>query len=76
MERKVRAAGRRWTVGDIAMVADGQWAVGARAGGGRDEDTLVERRVEDGRQVELTLDELARKVGSRVRDAHHGEDPG
>ncbi|MFD8799279.1 hypothetical protein [Streptomyces atroolivaceus] len=30
MERKIRAAGRPWTVGDIAMVADGQWGVGAQ----------------------------------------------
>ena len=34
LERKIRSAGRQWTVGDIAMVADGQWAIGARAGGG------------------------------------------
>lgn len=27
LERKIRAAGQPWTVGDIAMVADGQWAV-------------------------------------------------
>ncbi|MFJ4603777.1 hypothetical protein [Streptomyces griseoluteus] len=26
LERKIRAAGQPWTVGDIVMVADGQWA--------------------------------------------------
>ncbi len=35
LERKIRAAGRPWTVGDIAMVADGQWGVGAQPTGGR-----------------------------------------
>ncbi len=32
LEGKVRAAGRPWTVGDIAMVADGQWAIGVQVG--------------------------------------------
>jgi hypothetical protein len=31
LERKIRSAGRPWTAGDIAMVADGQWAVGIQA---------------------------------------------
>ncbi|MFF9345246.1 hypothetical protein ACF1CG_36505 [Streptomyces sp. NPDC014773] len=31
LERKIRAAGRPWTVGDISMVADGQWGVGAQS---------------------------------------------
>ncbi|MFB7109157.1 hypothetical protein [Streptomyces sp. NPDC056291] len=31
LERKIRSAGRPWTVGDIAMVADGQWAVDTQA---------------------------------------------
>jgi hypothetical protein len=74
LERKIRAAGRQWTVGDIAMVADGQWAVGAQAGGRDHEVAVVERRVADGRRVELTLEELARAVGSRVGDAHRDED--
>lgn len=30
-ERKIRAARPPWTVGDIVMVADGQWAVGLTA---------------------------------------------
>ncbi|MDF6020943.1 hypothetical protein [Streptomyces sp. JH34] len=42
-----RAAGRPWTVGDIAMVADGQWAVGARCGRW-DEGAVVEERIAEG----------------------------
>ncbi|MHC5907821.1 hypothetical protein ACVNF4_28610 [Streptomyces sp. S6] len=73
LERKIRSAGRPWTVGGITMVADGQWAVGARAGGRR-EERVVEERVADGRRVELTLEELARAVDSGVWDGHRGED--
>jgi hypothetical protein len=61
-------------VGDIVMVADGQWAVGAQSDGQRDEGAVVEDRMADGRHVELTLEELARVVGSRMRDAHRDED--
>ncbi|MEV0914226.1 hypothetical protein AB0I93_08170 [Streptomyces sp. NPDC049967] len=74
LERKIRAAGRPWTVGDIAMVADGQWAVGAQPDGRRDEDATAEGRIADGRRVALTLEELARAVGSRIWDAHRDED--
>ncbi|MGI5450469.1 hypothetical protein [Streptomyces sp. CA-243310] len=74
LERKIRAAGRPWTVGDIAMVADGQWAVGVQSDGQRDEDAVVENRIADGRRVELTLEDLARAVGSRIVDAHRDED--
>lgn len=74
LERKIRAAGRPWTVGDIAMVADGQWAVGAQSDGRGDEGAVVEHRIADGRRVELTLEELARAVGSRIGDAHRNED--
>ncbi|MFD9503438.1 hypothetical protein [Streptomyces sp. NPDC060035] len=74
LEGKIRAAGRPWTVGDIAMVADGQWAVGAQPDGWRDEDAVAEHRVAEGRRVELTLEELARAVGSRFGDAHRYED--
>ncbi|MGW0564641.1 hypothetical protein ACWDZ4_29545 [Streptomyces sp. NPDC003016] len=76
LERKIRAAGRPWTVGDIAMVADGQWAVGVQSGGRRDEGAVVEDRIADGRRVELTLEDLARAVGSRIGDAHRDEDLG
>lgn len=72
LERKIRAAGRPWTVGDIAMVADGQWAVGVQTGR-RDDDASVDDRIADGRRVELTLDDLARAVGSRIWDAHRDE---
>ncbi|MEV7085887.1 hypothetical protein AB0O07_08335 [Streptomyces sp. NPDC093085] len=74
LERKIRAAGRPWTVGDVAMVADGQWAVGVQSDGRRDEDAVGEGRSVDGRRVELTLDDLARAVGSRIWDAHRDED--
>ncbi|MGQ4352905.1 hypothetical protein [Streptomyces drozdowiczii] len=74
LERKVRAAGRPWTVGDIAMVADGQWGVGAQPDRWLEEETVVERRATDGRRVELTLEELARAVGPRSEDAHRDED--
>nr|WP_203673461.1 MULTISPECIES: hypothetical protein [unclassified Streptomyces] len=74
MERKIRAAGRPWTVGDIAMVADGQWAVGMKPDAARDGDAVVERRVSDGRRVEMTVEELAHVVGSRVREDHGEED--
>lgn len=74
LERKIRAAGRPWTVGDIAMVADGQWGVGAQPDRWLEEETVVERRAADGRRVELTLEELARAVGPRTEDAHRDED--
>ncbi|WP_369392798.1 hypothetical protein AB5J72_38385 [Streptomyces sp. CG1] len=74
LERKIRAAGRPWTVGDIAMVADGQWAVGAQSDGRWDEGPAVEGRIADRRRVELTVEELARAVGSRIGDAHRDDD--
>lgn len=74
LELKIRAAGRPWTVGDIAMVADRQWAVGVQSEGQRDEGALVESRIVDGRRVELTLEELARAVGSRIGDTHRDGD--
>ncbi|RPK48707.1 hypothetical protein EES39_09285 [Streptomyces sp. ADI92-24] len=76
LERKIRATGRPWTVGDIAMVADGQWAVGVQSDGRRDEDAVVKDRIADGRRVVLTLEDLARAVGSRIGDAHRDEDLG
>lgn len=76
LERKIRSAGRLWTVGDIAMVADGQWAVRTKPNieGKRDEEAVVERRIADGRRVELTVEELARAVGSRFGESHRDED--
>ncbi|MEU9484528.1 hypothetical protein AB0D83_12835 [Streptomyces decoyicus] len=73
LERKIRAAGRPWTVGDIAMVADGQWAVGTQSDRWRDEDAVVEERIAEGRRVELTVEELARAVDSRIADAHRDD---
>ncbi|MEV6735808.1 hypothetical protein AB0N14_02230 [Streptomyces sp. NPDC051104] len=76
LERKICGAGRPWTVGDIAMVADGQWAVGTQAGRQRDGEAVVERRIADGRRVELTLAELAHAMGSPLGVAHGDEDAG
>ncbi|MER6546773.1 hypothetical protein [Streptomyces sp. NPDC001250] len=73
LERKIRDAGRPCTVGDIAMVADGQWAVGTQAERQREAEAVVERRIADGRRVELTLAELARAMGSRFGEAHRNE---
>ncbi|MFE9963737.1 hypothetical protein ACWD7T_30715 [Streptomyces sp. 900116325] len=73
LERKIRAAGRPWTVGDIAMVADGQWGIGAQPDRWLEEETVVERRATDGLRVELTLEELARAVGPRAEGAHRDD---
>jgi hypothetical protein len=75
LERKIRAAGRLWTVGDIAMIADGQWAVGLTA---PEEEavTVVERRVADGRRVQMTVEELARAVDARFGDNPRDEERG
>ncbi|MEK8142340.1 hypothetical protein NKH18_07090 [Streptomyces sp. M10(2022)] len=74
LERKIRAAGRPWTVGDIAMAADGQWAVGTQCDGWWGEGAVVEERVAEGCRVELTVEELARAVGSRIAEADRDED--
>ncbi|MFI5917821.1 hypothetical protein ACIA8M_04660 [Streptomyces anulatus] len=66
LEYKVRAAGRPWTLGDVAMVADGQWAVVVQPEVRRDDGALVLDRSADGRRVELTVEELARAVGSGI----------
>ncbi|MFD4749154.1 hypothetical protein ACFWOS_27245 [Streptomyces rubiginosohelvolus] len=66
LEHKVRAARRPWTVGDIAMVADGQWAVGLQPEARRDGGAVVLDRSADGCRVELTVEELAHAVGSLI----------
>lgn len=76
LERKVRSAGRPWTVGDMAMVADGQWGVGLTAERDRGDEALVEGRAADGRSVEMTVEELARAVGSRIGRAHREDERG
>ncbi|SHN23203.1 hypothetical protein [Actinacidiphila paucisporea] len=73
LERKIRAAGRPWTVGDIVMVADGQWAVDLTAPAEDAADAVVERRAADGRRVEMTVEELARAVGARFGDGHRDD---
>ncbi|WP_328509581.1 hypothetical protein OG981_19045 [Streptomyces mirabilis] len=76
LERKFRASGRPWTVGDIAIVADGQWAVRTKPDAEErcDREAVVECRIADGRRIELTVEELARAVGSRVGETHRDED--
>jgi hypothetical protein len=76
LERKIRAAGRPWTIGDIAMVADGQWAVDLTTAQDDPADTAVEQRAADGRSVQMTVEELARAVGARFGDTHHDEERG
>ncbi|MFF3257828.1 hypothetical protein ACFYWO_01475 [Streptomyces sp. NPDC002932] len=74
MEYKIRAAGRPWTLGDTVMVADGQWGVGAQPDRWPEQEAVVEQRVADGRHVEMTVEDLARAVGTRIEDADRGED--
>lgn len=73
LERKIRSSARAWTVGDIVMVADGQWGVGLAAPVEEEADTVVDCRAADGRRVEMTLEELARAVGARFGDAHRDD---
>ncbi|QMU79036.1 hypothetical protein GXW83_28355 [Streptacidiphilus sp. PB12-B1b] len=76
LERKIRSAGRPWTVGDITMIAEGQWAVPTRPEPWLEweDDAVVRQHGEDGRRVEMTLEELARAVGSRVWQAHRADE--
>ncbi|MET8539882.1 hypothetical protein ABZW03_04380 [Kitasatospora sp. NPDC004799] len=74
LERKIRSAGRAWTRGDIAMIADGQWAVKATSRAGWAQAETAEARLADGRRVELTLEELARVVGAADPGTHHDQD--
>ncbi|MER7702389.1 hypothetical protein ABTX81_05755 [Kitasatospora sp. NPDC097605] len=64
LERKFRSAGRPWTMGDVVMIADGQWAVPTAGRAAEARDDAVQARLEDGQRVELTLEELARVVGA------------
>ncbi|WP_344443772.1 hypothetical protein [Kitasatospora nipponensis] len=57
-------------MGSILMVADGQWAVRTR-GERSAPDSVVRERVADGGRIALTLEELARAVGSSWREADH-----
>jgi hypothetical protein len=76
LECKIRSRGRPWTVGDIVMVADGQWAVGLTAPVEEEVDAVVDRRAADGRRVEMTLEELARAVGARFGGARRDDTTG
>ncbi|WP_435127172.1 hypothetical protein [Actinacidiphila sp. bgisy144] len=68
LERKIRSGGRPWTVGDIVMVDDGQWAVDLAEPADPEADAVVERRAADGRRVEMTVEELARAIDARFED--------
>ncbi|WP_316527520.1 hypothetical protein [Kitasatospora brasiliensis] len=70
LERKIRSAGRAWTMGDVAIIGEGHWAV-ATDRAEREQTVEVEDRLADGRRVELTLEELARVVGATDLGAHH-----
>ncbi|MFG2381189.1 hypothetical protein [Streptomyces avermitilis] len=48
--------------------------MGTQAEGQRDGEAVAEHRIVDGRRVELTVEELARAVGSRFGDAHRDQD--
>ncbi|MFD5434776.1 hypothetical protein ACFWJ4_21805 [Kitasatospora sp. NPDC127067] len=71
LERKNRNTGRAWTRGDIAMIADGQWAVHTTSRAERAQDEAAQARLADGRSVELTLEELVRLVGAADPGAYH-----
>ena len=76
LERKIRSAGRPWTVGDITMIADGQWTVRTHRERWQDaagEAATVLERAADGWRVEMTLEELARAVGARPPEAHRDD---
>lgn len=75
LEHKILAAGRPWTVGDMVMVADGQWGVGAQPRGWTEQETVVEQRIADGGAVEMMVEELVRVLGVHVEDAHPTEPP-
>ncbi|MFE7576311.1 hypothetical protein ACFU5Z_16420 [Streptomyces sp. NPDC057521] len=75
LECKILAAGRPWTVGDTVMVADGQWGVGAQPSERTEQEAVVEQRIAEGGDVEMTVEELARVVGAHVEDAHQAEPP-
>ncbi|MFD7737684.1 hypothetical protein [Streptomyces sp. MJM8645] len=71
LERKVRSAGRAWTMGDVVVIDEGQWAVHTVSRTEREQDKAVETRLADGRRMELTVEELARVVGATDPGAHH-----
>ncbi|MFC8718064.1 hypothetical protein [Kitasatospora sp. NPDC057198] len=73
LERKFRSAGRPWTMGDVVMISDGQWAVPTTSGAERVQEDMVRERLQDGRRVELTLEELARAVGATDPGTHRDQ---
>ncbi|WP_327073937.1 hypothetical protein OG196_24160 [Kitasatospora purpeofusca] len=73
LENKIRSAGRPWTMGDLVMIADGQWAVPTADRAGRSNDQTVRARLRDGQRVELTVEELARAVGAADPSTHRDQ---
>ncbi|MFJ5879868.1 hypothetical protein [Kitasatospora cineracea] len=76
LERKIRSTGRPWTMGDIVMIGDGQWAVPTTSEAERSQEHAVRERLQDGQRVELTLEELARTVGAADPGTHHDQTEG
>ncbi|MFF2078597.1 hypothetical protein ACFVXG_28070 [Kitasatospora sp. NPDC058162] len=70
LERKIRSAGRAWTMGDVVVIDEGQWAVRTVSRTEREQDKAVEARLADGRRMGLTVEELARVVGVTDPGAH------
>ncbi|MFE3874867.1 hypothetical protein ACFXPX_10765 [Kitasatospora sp. NPDC059146] len=70
LERKIRSAGRAWTMGDVTVIGEGQWAVHTVSRAERQQDDAVAARLADGQRVELTVEELARAVGAMDPGAH------
>lgn len=70
LERKIRSAGRAWTMGDVTVIGEGQWAVRTVCRAERQQNDAVAARLADGRRVELTVEELARVVGAEDPGSH------
>ncbi|MER7750889.1 hypothetical protein [Kitasatospora sp. NPDC097643] len=70
LERKIRSAGRAWTMGDVTVIGEGQWAVRTVSPTERQQNDTVAARLADGQRVELTVEELARAVGAMDPGAH------
>ncbi|MFJ4184202.1 hypothetical protein [Kitasatospora sp. NPDC089509] len=71
LERKIRSAGRAWTLGDVTAIGEGQWAVATTSRAKRRQNDAVQARLADGRRVELTVEELALVVGATDPGARH-----
>lgn len=71
LERKIRSAGRSWTIGDITAVGEGgQWAIGvaARRQAREEAAAAIVDRVRSGERIEVSLDALIRAAGLQGPD--------